>query len=345
MASWSREEVQVLALAGGNVRSWSVFEAYLPPAWDARRPKPESDIADRLTFVRAKYDALLFILPPPGPLAFRAWRKIVNLHPEWLGLWGADLQSSASVSNLFQPHGTLGASGHHHPDQHHLRRSTLHTASASTGTGGAGRRSELPDRLVDYFCVVTASEYADVSLLGTSNNSNGDNELDLSALLPSPEDLVLVPQVTDCFPLPDTHGRDQEFPEHVSTFLFPDGCRPSSMSLPPSFFTFVLTASNGDRLYGGALRLYDDSCDVDHLRAALENSDYKGKLPDWLRSPKPHGGYGRQSSSTSVSSDIVFLPKCLVVISHYPFFDLWRKFLLQIYRIALVGAPVRRLVV
>jgi hypothetical protein len=30
----------------------------------------------------------------------------------------------------------------------------------------------------------------------------------------------------------------------------------------------------------------------------------------------------------------------LAVISHYPFFDLWRKFLLQIYRIALVGAPL-----
>lgn len=318
LASWTRSEAQVLANAGGNARSWSVFEAFLPPSWELKRPKAESDIADRLTFIRAKYEALAFVLPPPGPLAFQAWRRIVNLHPEWSGLWGADLHS-VSCSSIFQSHPSSSTQGQ-------LRRSTMQTIS--TAGASLSRRSELPDRLVDYFCVVAASDLVDLSL----------GVKDLSALS-SPEDVVLVPLVTDCFPLPETHGRDQEFPEHVSTFLFPDGCRPSCMSLPPSFFTFVLTASNGDRLYGGVLRLYDESRDVDSLKVAFDKSGYKGSLPEWLRSGKD--GSSRASHTTQQeASDIVFLPKCLVVISHYPFFDLWRKFLLQIYRIALVGAPL-----
>jgi DENN domain-containing protein 5 len=317
LASWTRAEAQVLASAGGNARAWSVFEKFLPPSWENKRPKAESDIADRLTFIRAKYEALAFVLPPPGPLAFQAWRRIVNMHPEWAGLWGADLHS-VSCSSIFQSHPTSSTQGQ-------LRRSTMQTIS--TAGASLSRRSELPDRLVDYFCVVAASDLVDLSL-GVE---------DLSGLS-SPEDVVLVPQVTDCFPLPETHGRDQEFPEHVSTFLFPDGCRPSSMSLPPSFFTFVLTASNGDRLYGGVLRLYDESRDVDSLKVAFENSGYKGSHPEWLR-PGKHGS-SRASHGSQEASDIVFLPKCLVVISHYPFFDLWRKFLLQIYRIALVGAPL-----
>jgi hypothetical protein len=67
----------------------------------------------------------------------------------------------------------------------------------------------------------------------------------------------------------------------------------------------------------------------------FENSEYTGKLPPWL---------SKNTKSTmdaaSTHSDVIFLPKCLVVLSHYPFFDLWRKFLLQIYRIVLVKAPL-----
>lgn len=310
VASWSREEVKTLALSGGNDRSLKVLEAFIPHHWESKRPKPDSDIADRLTFIRAKYEALAFVLPPPGPLAFRAWRRIVKLHPEWQGLWGADLHASTG-SEVFNT-------------ASQIRISTMHVPT----TAVAPRKSELPDRLVDYFCVVAASDCVDSSLLGR----------DLSQLT-NPNDFLLVPQVADCFPLPDSYGRDQEFPEHVSTFLFPDGCRPSTMSLPPSFFTFVLTASNGDRLYGGVLRLYDDNQDLEYLRQALDNSNYEGKLPMWMHEER-HGFASSRRSKDSAGPDVIFLPKCLVVISHYPFFDLWRKFLLQIYRIALVGAPL-----
>jgi len=344
--SWTPADVQRLALAGGNARAWVVFERYLPPHWESKRPKGDSSVVDRLTFIRAKYQALAFVLPHPGPLAFDSWRRIVNMHPEWKGLWGANLESACSPEyDLVQ--------------QRHHRSSTYQTfqnlspeqqqrlAYGSDGRGGydntsfrgasvsstetTTRRCALPDRLVDYFCVVTPSDYVDPFQVTR----------DLSTL-EAPEDVLLVPKVSDCFPHPSTHENDHEFPEHVSTFLFPDGCRASSMSMPPSFFTFVLTASNGERLYGGVLRLYDDHRDVNYLRTSLESSGYTGKLPDWLLTDSENWNprTSQSSRTDSLTSDVIYLPKCLVVISHYPFFDLWRKFLLQIYRIALVEAPL-----
>jgi hypothetical protein len=294
--AWTPDKVQLLVQAGGNARSWSVYEKYMHKSWKQKRPKSESTIADRLTFIRAKYEALSFVLPPSGPLAPNAWRSIVNLHKEWHGLWEADLHTLSELE--------LGQS-----------MSSFKIQEARPG--------EPPNRLVDFFCVVTASDFLDPAERGS----------DLS-MLESPDQVLLAPRVSDCFPAQDSY-EDTEFPEHVSTFVCPEGCRPSATKEPPSFFTFVLTCANGDRLYGAVLRLYDEHRDVESLRLAFENSDYTGKLPSWLS--KAHA---KPASSTSNQSDVIFLPKCLVVLSHYPFFDLWRKFLLQIYRIILVKAPL-----
>jgi hypothetical protein len=98
----------------------------------------------------------------------------------------------------------------------------------------------------------------------------------------------------------------------------------------------VLTTANGDRLYGGALVVYDDHRDINYFQDALRNTGYKGEIPTWMH----HVDEPRSSKNTSGYSDVVFLPQCLVVLSHYPFYDIWRKFLLQLYRISLVEAPL-----
>lgn len=316
-----KRDAQRLAASGGNARSWTVLEAYLSrhPTWAQRRMiHAESSVADRLAFIRAKYHALAFVLPPPGPLSANAWKRIIEINSQWRGLWDADLNSMIDL-NL----NMAGSIAYHQGP-------------------GRGRPSvELPDRLVDYFCVVAPSDYIDPTHLS----------MDLSQL-ESPEEMRLMPRVIDCFP-PQDHYQEEgfEFPEHVSTFLFPEGCHPRTRAVPPSFFTFVLTSSNGDRLYGGVLRLYDDDHDVDYIHTMLQNSGYKGKFPRWM--DKKFRGDQRSSSRISFNvsdpsmdmfaefeSDMVYFPKCLVVLSHYPFFDLWRNFLLQIYRISLVEAPL-----
>jgi hypothetical protein len=315
-STWSVEEVQLLVKGGGNNRARSVLEAHIPHSWKQKRPNADSTIADRLTFVRAKYEALAFVLPPSGPFANRAWRAILDRHQdEWEGNWGADLHSFSELQ--------LGES-------HSQRASRNLMQSVENGN----RESILPNRLVDYFCVVTPSEFVIPDMLG----------LDLSELS-SPEDVLLVPEVTDCFPNQEAHA-DTEFPKHIGSLVVPDGCRPSLTPRPPSFFSFVLTCGDGVRLYGGALCLYDNDSDVENLKEKFRISGYEGQLPGWMGSERSRLVHDQDTRSSSFQSesdvyvDVVYFPKVLVVVSHYPFFDVWRKFLLQIYRIALVGAPL-----
>ena len=368
-AAWSEREVQYLAQAGGNARAARVLEAYVPSA-TVHRPTWTSGIAERLTYIRAKYEALAFCLPPAvGPLAHTAWQAIVEVHhPEWQGLWGVDdlaLLPSLSGLELRGLDYGVGENGSGSPHVHTMVQQHQQQQQAP-----GGRTAELPNRLVDYFCVVTASEFLHPS------------PQDLSQVQ-SPEDILLAPQVSDCFPEPNMDGDWDEaasmgsndtippsFPDHVSTFVFPDGCRASATALPPSFFTLVLTNAAGERLYGGVLRLYDDDRDtVETLTCILDNSDYPKHLrPHWLQSQQQQSAATAASAtemcatptattrpplaatpsartmdspaSSNVGSDVMFLPKCLVILSHYPFFDLWRNFLLQIYRIALTEAPL-----
>jgi hypothetical protein len=282
VSSWTPEQVDSM-VQGGNLQSWTVLEAFVPPLW--KRPTPESSSADRLAFVRAKYDALAYILPQPGPLAYNAWNKIVDMHPEWRGLWDVNSCDFETPNN--------GAN------------KSVGVTTTPTNIPN-GRIRAIPDRLVNFFCVVTPADLIDP----------GQALSDLSKIR-SPHDLLLVPQISECYPQPDTYDDGLCFPEHVSTFLFPEGCRVSTTALPPSFFTFVLTSANGDRLYGGALRLYDDGRDLLFLKRALENSGYSGKLPEWLANQNeksaetatygPASSAGRSNYSRFVSDEVVFL--------------------------------------
>lgn len=313
-AMWTKEEAQSLSQAGGNQRSWDVFERCLPSTWEVERPHAGSTAVERLAFIRAKYESLAFILPQPGPLAKSAWNSILYKHSEWNGFWGAGVdRHSIAQLNLKAP--ALVSSGTR------TRPSVTKVATVTTVRGSE------PERLVEYFCVVAPSDFLD--------REEVDRDLSVRR---SPDELLLEPIVVDCYPPKGTH-QDLEFPEQIGTFVSPDGCRPSSKALPPSFFTFVLTSASGDLLYGGALRLYDDDHDTNGLRQTLKNSGYSGALPPFLVDNN-NSVRSKESPSSSNNSDVIFLPKCLVVLSRYPFFDLWRQFLLQIYRIALVEAPL-----
>jgi hypothetical protein len=141
-----------------------------------------------------------------------------------------------------------------------------------------------------------------------------------NGLMKAPEDVLLTPVVKDCYPPRNTHN-DMEFPEHLAHFVCPEGYQPSSLPLAPTFFTFVLTCADGNRLYGGVLRIHDQSYDMDVLKTVLQVADRP--VPAWL-----DGG------------GLVYFPKYLVVLSHFAFFDLWRKFLLALYRLVLVEIPI-----
>lgn len=187
-SQWTAELVSFLGQAGGNERAKKVLEAHLPPNW--RRLRSTSSIAERLTFVRAKYEALAFVLPPSGPFGTRAWRTIVNMHPEWKGLWGADLMALSDLNFLVGSQ-TLGSS----QGFRHLL---------------VGKDSQLPSRLVDHFCVVDHSPRLDHAFATYADVSK----------VSSAEDVILAPEVSDCFPERDAH-HDTEFPRTYWSFCLP----------------------------------------------------------------------------------------------------------------------------
>jgi hypothetical protein len=131
-----------------------------------------------------------------------------------------------------------------------------------------------------------------------------------------------------------------EFPEHISQFVFPDGCHASETPQPPTIFTFVLTSSGGHRLYGAALRIYDETMETSQMKQVLEASGYTVPLPWWLSSETASPPKSSKGIPMRQPSDIVFLPKCLVVISHYAFFNAFRHFLKQLYRISTIETPL-----
>jgi hypothetical protein len=161
-SSWTREEVHFLLTAGGNHQATIIQEAYWPPQqrhWP--RPTAASTVADRLVFIRAKYEALAFCLPPMGgPRAAAAWQHIRRRHPEWEELWGEGGGIPEWGGDLVEgqdPFSMRGDSRYFTTNNDNVsfsNNSNNNNLSLSNGT-----TAMLPDRLIDYFCVVEASEY------------------------------------------------------------------------------------------------------------------------------------------------------------------------------------------
>lgn len=136
-------------------------------------------------------------------------------------------------------------------------------------------------------------------------------------------DYPFPPAVADCYP--PSHPKDPNpLPDHVSHFVFPSTLSPSPREHPPSFFTFVLTSSTGARVYASAMHVWEDVL--------------AGPLLAYVRSthPPPHPPWLAEARD----DDILFLPRALVVLSHYPFYNCHRRFLQQVYRISLSAAPL-----
>lgn len=243
--------------------------------------------------------ALAFAMPPPGKLSEYAWLSILERNKTAKRFISPELKNIHSLTPS------------HAPTTLNQKKFTADDSSVPL------RSNELPNRLIDFFCVVDCSMQLH------------PNEIrkDLSKLT-SPEELAFWPQVCDCYPELDAHIQDMEFPGHLPSFVLPEGCRPSLVHKTPSFFTFVLTTGLGDRLYGGSLQIYDQTKGIEEVREAMLSSGYKGKLPGFLEERDKN------------NHEIVFFSKSLVLLSHYPFFDLFRNSLKQLNMLTLIEAPL-----
>uniref|UniRef100_A0A2K5F509 DENN domain containing 4A n=1 Tax=Aotus nancymaae TaxID=37293 RepID=A0A2K5F509_AOTNA len=100
-------------------------------------------------------------------------------------------------------------------------------------------------------------------------------------------------------------------------------CWPSNSKYPlPVFSTFVLTGASAEKIYGAAIQFYEPYSE--------ENLTEKQRLLLGLTS----------ADGKSDSSKTVHTSKCICLLSHWPFFDAFRKFLTFLYRYSISGPHV-----
>ena len=162
--------------------------------------------------------------------------------------------------------------------------------------------SSLPVRIVDFFLVISP---------GVCHQYQ-ENLHDLS-----PDDISFDSSISSCFPGLDFYS-DMLLPDHVGPFVFPAGVHLTKDNKSPFFFTFVLTDFSGTKMYGATLQFYE-LVEPHELAAMIGHPVGSPQFPKW---------------------PLVFSPKALIILSHYPFYNLFREYLEQLYRISLSSSPI-----
>jgi len=319
---WELEEVLFLQQCGCNTASSSIYEGFIPPFWKEKKSTASSSLKERHLFCRAKYDALAFVTPSGGIFAERAWSKLLQRDKRALDRYLA-------IGHLTS-FGKISLTGFNGISSLSLSRRMLSTTAEDSTVASIHSSSDagMPNRFVDFFCIV----------------GHNKNKLYPGGWNPkTPEGIVFDSIVADCYPK-EGHA-DMDFPQHISQFVFPDGCRVSETRKPPQLFTFVLTSSSGHRLYGAALKIYDETMETENVKEVVSREEASSSGYNNNADPIMPWWSDTESSSNSKEpskkiSDIVFLPKCLVVLSHYAFFHTFRKFLRELYRMSLLETPL-----
>ncbi|KAM4592869.1 C-myc promoter-binding protein-like isoform 4-T4 [Odontesthes bonariensis] len=130
-------------------------------------------------------------------------------------------------------------------------------------------------------------------------------------------------------------------PESVPLFCLPMGatieCWPANTKYSlPVFSTFVLTGASGEKVYGAAIQFYEpfpQECLTDQQRSQLGLLSSEQHKPSPSDSPTDPNG----TTNSSTNPRAVYTNKCVCLLSHWPFFDAFRKFLTFLYRYSISG--------
>ncbi|CAN9506669.1 unnamed protein product [Ophioblennius macclurei] len=130
-------------------------------------------------------------------------------------------------------------------------------------------------------------------------------------------------------------------PESVPLFCLPMGatieCWPANTKYSlPVFSTFVLTGASGEKVYGAAIQFYEpfpQECLTDQQLSQLGLLDADPQKPSApAASPTSANAANGDAEARSVHTN-----KCICLLSHWPFFDAFRKFLTFLYRYSISG--------
>ncbi|MBN3292422.1 DEN4B protein, partial [Polypterus senegalus] len=127
---------------------------------------------------------------------------------------------------------------------------------------------------------------------------------------------------------PETDIELFQLPKSVPVFCLPMGVTIESWPLNtkyqlPVFSTFVLTSGSGDKVYGAAIQFYEP-----YPRERLKDKQ------------KQRLGLVSIVDRRPITNRMVQVKKSICVLSHWPFFDVFQKFLTFIYRYSISGPHV-----
>ncbi|XP_056375869.1 DENN domain-containing protein 4C isoform X2 [Hyla sarda] len=127
------------------------------------------------------------------------------------------------------------------------------------------------------------------------------------------------------FRYPEENYESFHLPDSVPLFCLPMGatieCWAPKIKYPlPVFSTFVLTGSNAEKVYGAAIQFYEP-------------------YPREMLSEKQMIQLGLLTAVEKkvLTSKIINTNKCICLLSHWPFFETFRKFLMFIYKLSVSG--------
>ncbi|XP_075681907.1 DENN domain-containing protein 4C isoform X2 [Rhinoderma darwinii] len=127
------------------------------------------------------------------------------------------------------------------------------------------------------------------------------------------------------FRYPEENYQSFPLPESVPLFCLPMGatieCWAPEIKYPlPVFSTFVLTSSNADKVYGAAIQFYEP-----YAREMLTEKQMIQL------------GLITAVEKKVMTSKMINSNKCICLLSHWPFFETFRKFLMFIYKLSVSG--------
>eukprot|EP00004_Rigifila_ramosa_P015795 TRINITY_DN3695_c0_g1_i1.p1 TRINITY_DN3695_c0_g1~~TRINITY_DN3695_c0_g1_i1.p1 ORF type:complete len:729 (-),score=183.60 TRINITY_DN3695_c0_g1_i1:658-2844(-) len=173
-----------------------------------------------------------------------------------------------------------------------------------------------PPRIADYFVVVGCT-LADLAKLDTS----------------SKERMRIHPIIHSRYP--KFEHKEGKLPDGLALFCAPIGLFAILDDSPPpmTYFPFTLAMEDNEKTFAVCYTFYEpvtrsslDFC----LREAkeMEAADQSLDIPPHIPPPENSG-----------DPPVVYLPKCLCVISHYPFFTPFKKFLHQLFTSSISHLP------
>ena len=241
----------------------------------------------------------------------------------------------------------MGMDPPNHPDYNKSREGRTHWKKARKALYNAATKLLWTVRFVDYFAVL------------------GHTAPTLESIRDSraPDDLEIEPHLLDSVPREPEHP-DMPLPPELATFCCPNGMRLCTKDAPggipkPSHFAQVLAVGTvGTTVYCCCVTFYDPM-DPDELvstftrrrarassvtsnasnasNASNESNDFSTKPtnPHSTSPPlPPMQQYPSWLDIHDVSNNpIVYAPKTLVILSHWPFLSVFRKFLSQTLRL------------